>query len=70
MQKRMKPIFSHLYQTRLVNNGFATWPKRELLPAGPTWENLSQIDRPILLTWVASRNAGFISSCLLADSAI
>ena len=59
MQKRMKPIFSHLYRTRLVNNGFATWPKRELLPVGPTWENLSQIDRPILPTQVANQNAGF-----------
>ena len=70
MQKRMKPIFSHLYQTRLVNNGFATWPKRELLPAGLTWEILSQIDKPILPTRVANQNAGFTSSCLLVDSAI
>ena len=66
----MKPIFSHLYQTRLVNNGFATRPKRELLPAGLTWEILSQIDRPILPTWVANQNAGFTSSCMLTDSAI
>ena len=68
--KKNEANIYHLYQTRLVNNGFITWPKRELLPAGPTWEILGQIDRPILPTWVASRNAGFISSCLLADSAI
>ena len=66
----MKPVFSHLYRTRLLNNGFVTWPKRERLPAGLTWEILSKIDRPILPTQVANQNAGFISSGLLVDSAI
>ena len=68
--KKNEANIYHLYQTRLVNNGFITWPKRELLPAVPTWEILSQIDRLILLTRVANQNAGFISSCLLANSAI
>ena len=38
MQKWMRPIFSHLERTSLVNKWIITWPRRELLLAGPTRE--------------------------------
>ena len=36
-QKRARPIFSHPDRTSVVNNGFITWPNKELFLAGPTW---------------------------------
>ena len=42
-QKGTRPIFSHLNPTILVNEGFITWPKRELILAGPTREIPSKV---------------------------
>ena len=68
MQKRIMPTFSHLDRTSLVNKD--SWPKKDLLLAGPRQEILSGQDEPILAAWVANHNAGFPSSFLLVDSAI
>ena len=38
MQKWMRPIFSHLERTSLVNKWIITWSRRDLLLAGPTRE--------------------------------
>ena len=63
----MTSTFSHLDRTSLVNKD--SWPKKDLLFAGPTREILSGQDEPILAAWVANQNAGFPSSYPLADSA-
>ena len=69
MQNGMTSTFSHLDRTSLVNKD--SWPKKDLLLAGPTQEILGGQDEPILATWVANQNAGFPSSkFLLVDSAI
>ena len=70
MQKRTRPISSHLDRTNLVNKGFILRPKRELFLAGPTQEILGKQDRLILPAQVANQNTGFALSCPLADSAI
>ena len=41
-QKGTRPISNHLDRTSLAGKGFIKWAKRELYPAGPTRENISQ----------------------------
>ena len=55
--KNAWPTFIHLDRTSLVNEGYIVWRK-----AGPTRENSERASR------VANQNAGFASSCSLADS--
>lgn len=68
MQKRKRPISSHLDQTSLVN---CLLTKKILFLALPAWEIPSGQDGPTFPTWVANHNAhvGLASSCLLTDSA-
>ena len=72
MQKRMRPIYSHFLTAQ-------AWSMRDLLYSQR--ENLflrdqrqkyraSGQEEPILPARVANQNAGFASSCSLADSAI
>ena len=70
VQKRMRPIYSHVVQTCLVNKGFKILPKRELFLVGPMQEIPSRQGRSILPAYVANRNIEFTSSCMLADLAI
>ena len=44
--------------------------KERIFLAGPTREIPSGKDGPMLPAWVANQNAGFVSSCPLADLAI
>ena len=41
-QKGTRPISNHLDRTSLAGKGFIKWAKKELYPAGPTRENISQ----------------------------
>ena len=66
MQKRTRPIYSHLYQTSLVNKEFIIWPKKELISCATKAEN----PRAALPARVANQNTGFASFCELADLAI
>ena len=70
MQKRTRPIYCHLDQTSLVNKGLIKWPKGEDFLAVLTREIPSGQDEPISCPWEANQNAGFTTSCPLADSAI
>ena len=54
----------HLVRTSLVNKGFITWRKKRTFTCGTNAGNPERASR------VAKQNAGFASSCLLADSAI
>ena len=68
MQKRKRPISSHLDQTSLVN---CLLTKKILFLALPTREIPSGQDGPTFPTWVANHNVhvGLASSCPLTDSA-
>ena len=70
VQKRMRPVYSRIVQTCLVNKGFIILPKKELFIGGPMQEILSSQDRSILPAQAANQSTEFTSSCLLADSAI
>lgn len=70
VQKRMRPIYSHIVQTCLVYKGFTILPKRELFIMGSMQEILSRQDRSILPAQAANQSTEYTSSCLLADSAI
>ena len=45
VQKRMRPVYSRIVQTCLVNKGFIILPKKELFIGGPMQEILSSQDR-------------------------
>ena len=70
VRKRMRPIYSCIVQTCLVNEGFIILPKRELFMVGPMQEILSRQETSILPSQAANQSTEFTSSCLLADSAI
>ena len=53
-----------------ANRGFIMSPKRKRLLSRPRREIQSEKDGPILPSPVANQNAGFSSSCPLADSAM
>ena len=60
--QKTRPIFGHLDRTSLVNKGFITWRKKRTFTCGTNAGNPERASR------VAKQNAGFASSCLLADS--
>ena len=62
--QKTRPIFGRLDRTSLVNKGFITWQKKRAFTCGTNAGNPERASR------VAKQNAGFASSCLLADSAI
>ena len=62
--QKTRPIFGHLDRTSLVSKGFITWRKKRTFTCGTSAGNPERASR------VAKQNAGFASSCLLADSAI
>ena len=55
-KKNVRPIFCHLDRTSLVNRRFITWPKRELLLAGPTRKSrLGKVGRSCPIGYAHSR---------------
>ena len=74
MQKRMRPISSHLDRTSLVNIKDLLYDQKDTPKnftfAGTKRAILSGQDRPILPAWVANYNTGFTSSCPVTEPAI